>query len=217
MLFSALCSLTIFNGCKDSVVSPAADNVEISVFSTTGLVAENSSATIVLDSIKVLIKDIKLNVSGNSDTSNIKTGPFVVSLNPNSSVNIISSALIPNGSYDRVKFEIHKLEDADGAIDPIFSFGGGKYSAVVYGKYNGTAFIYRSDKSAKEILSFTPPAVVNSTTKSNVTLKVQPYTWFWNGSDYMDPTLSSNANNIDNNIKASFKAFKDNDHNGIGD
>jgi len=58
---------------------------------------------------------------------------------------------------------------------------------------------------------------VNSQTRSNITLKVQPYAWFWNGADYIDPMLSSNENDIDNNIKTSFKAFKDNDHNGIED
>lgn len=217
MLLSALCSLTILNGCSNNVTSPIADNVEISIMSAPGLTAtQNVSSTLVLDSIKILLKDIKLNVSGVSDTVNFKTGPFVFSLNPNSTVNTVSSLLIPNGSYDKVQFEIHKLEDAD-IIDTIFSNGGGKYSVVTYGKYNGTSFVYKSSKSAKQKLNFNPPAVVNSVTKSNITLKVQPYTWFWNGSDYMDPTVSSNSNDIDNNIKSSFKAFKDDDHNGIED
>ncbi|CAN5505362.1 hypothetical protein BH10BAC5_BH10BAC5_15860 [soil metagenome] len=204
-----------FTGCNNSnVTAPAADNLEMSVYSYPGVTDAPSS--IILDSIKVLLKDIKLNVSGQSDTNNFKTGPFMIRLNPNSSINIISSALIPNGSYDKVQFEIHKLSDGD-AVDTAFSYNGGKYSIVVYGKYNGADFIYRSSKSAKQKLNFNPPAVVNSVTKSNITLTVQPYTWFWNGSDYMDPRVTSNDDSIDNNIKSSFKAIKDDDHNGIQD
>ena len=216
-VFLALFSLAMLNGCKDSVVATNADNVEISIISTPELTAQNGVNAIILDSIKVLIKDIKLNVSGNSDTVNFKTGPFVYSLNPNSTLNTVGSLYIPIGSYDKVQFEIHKLEDADGVPDPIFNFGGGKYSVVVYGRYNGTAFIYRSSKSAKQKLNFNPPALVTTLTKSNITLKVQPYKWFWNGTDYLDPAIPSNENDIDNNIKASFKAFKDDNHDGIGD
>lgn len=218
LLLVAVVTLLI-QGCKsDEVVTQASDNTEISMMSSPGVTDNAPINSLVLDSVKVLIKNIKLNVSAASDDSvNFKTGPFVVKLNLNSSVNVFTTAMIPEGTYDKVKFEIHKLEDGEVGIDTAFSFGGGRYSVVVYGKFNLIPFIYRSTKSAHQKINFGSTVGINSTTKSNITLKVQPYTWFWNGTDYIDPLNLSNENDIDNNIKASFKAFKDNDRNGIPD
>lgn len=220
-LLILLCAVTttgaFLTGCKeDAVTSSTADNTEVSMMSSSGI-TDNTANTLTLDSVKILLKDIKLNVAAASnDSVNFKTGPFVLKLNMNSSVNLISTAYIPEGTYDKVMFEVHKLQDGE-IVDTAFSFGGGRYSVVVYGKFNLVPFIYRSAKSAKQKITFSPGVGISSTTKSNITLKVQPYTWFWNGSDYMDPSIISNENDIDNNIKASFKAFKDNDKNGIPD
>ena len=218
-LFFAIVTLMLVQGCKsDEVVTQASDNTQISMMSSPGVTDQAPINTLVLDSVKVLIKNIKLIVSAASDDSvNFKTGPFVVKLNLNSSVNLFTTALIPEGTYDKVKFEIHKLEDSEVGIDTAFSFAGGRYSVVVYGKFNLIPFIYRSTKSAHQKINFGSTVGINSTSKSNITLKVQPYTWFWTGSDYLDPLNVSNENDIDNNIKASFKAFKDNDRNGIPD
>jgi len=217
ILLTALLAVMFLTGCsKDETVSPVADNMEVSMMSSGG-VTDNGLNTLTLDSVKVLLKDIKLNVSAASDDSvNFKTGPFVLRLNMNSSVNVISTAYIPEGTYDKVMFEVHKLQDGE-LVDTAFSFGGGRYSVVVYGKFNLVPFIYRSSKSAKQKISYSPAVGISNTTKSNITLKVQPYTWFWNGTDYIDPSVLSNENDIDNNIKASFKAFRDNNKDGIPD
>ncbi len=218
-LFCALVTLLFIQGCKsDDAVTPAVDNTEVSMMSSGGVPDQSGLNALVLDSVKVLLKNIKLNVAAASDDSvNFKTGPFVVKLNMNSNVNVISSSLIPEGTYDKVKFEIHKIEDGEIAIDTAFSFGGGRYSVVVYGKFNLVPFIYRSTKSAHQKLNFSPGVGISSATKSNITLSVQPYSWFWTGSDYLDPMNASNENDIDNKIKASFKAFKDNNKDGIPD
>jgi hypothetical protein len=50
---------------------------------------------------------------------------------------------------------------------------------------------------------------------------VRPYIWFIKNDVYLDPRDPANSNDIDNNIKDNiknnFKAFKDNDRNGIPD
>lgn len=222
--FKGISILTLFlaltiSGCKsDDVVTSQADNFEVSMMSSPG-VTDSPINALILDSVKILLKDIKLNVSSSSDDSvNFKTGPFVLKLNLNSSVNVFTTTMIPAGTYNKIMFEVHKLEDSETiGIDTAFSFGGGRYSVIVYGKFNLVPFIYRSTKSAKQKITFNPAITSSTTSKSNITLKVQPYTWFWTGSDYLDPLNVSNENNIDNNIKASFKAIKDDDHNGIGD
>jgi len=209
----------IFQGCKsDEVVTGGSDNTEISMMAPPGVTDAAPINALVLDSVKVLLKNIKLNVSGGStDSVNFKTGPFVVKLNLNTNATLFTTAMIPEGTYDRVKFEIHKLEDGEVGIDTAFSAGGGRYSVVVYGKFNLIPFIYRSTKSAHQILAFSPGINVSSSVKTNITLRVQPYTWFWTGSDYLDPLNVSNENDIDNKIKASFTAFRDNNRDGIPD
>jgi hypothetical protein len=50
---------------------------------------------------------------------------------------------------------------------------------------------------------------------------VKPYIWFIKNGLYLDPRDTANSNDIDNNIKDNinnnFKAFKDDDKNGLPD
>ncbi len=208
------------NGCKnDDNTASTKDNVELSYTSSTEM--SDVSGTLVLASVKILLKDIKLNVASSNDSSNFKTGPYVLPLNLNSSVNTIGSAFIPVGTYDKIKFEVHKLSDDEAVIDPDFVEGSTRFSVVVRGTYNGVAFIFKSDKSAKQKINF-PNSLIVTETSSNVTLVVRPYVWFLNSSNgYLDPTNAANRSEIDNNIKdnikASFKPCRDNNKDGIPD
>ena len=52
----------------------------------------------------------------------------------------------------------------------------------------------------------------------NLTITVDPYSWFYKDEVLLDPTDPANENDIDNNIKESFKeAYEDADHNGKED
>lgn len=52
--------------------------------------------------------------------------------------------------------------------------------------------------------------------RSNVTLSVDVNSWFFKGDIILNPTVADNFNDIDNNIKDSFKkAFKDNNRDGV--
>lgn len=213
-------SVNIFTGCNDDSVTPPADNFDFSGMST----PDTSDAPIndlQLDTVKILLKDIKLNVSDSGDSTNFKVGPLVLKLNLNSSLNTISSAYIPPGTYDKVKFEVHKLAGSELPPDPEFVDGNGRYSVIVKGSYRGFSFVYKSDKSAHQKLDFPNSLIVTSAGKSNITLHVRPYIWFVKNGVYLDPRIPANANDIDNNIKNNinnnFKAFKDNDRNGLPD
>lgn len=209
-----------YSGCSDDSITENSDNLDLSVMGTSDTL-DYSMAVLFLDTVKMLFKDIKLNVSSSQDSSNFKTGPFVISLNLNASVNRITSSFIPAGTYDKIKFEIHKLENNETVPDPDFADSNGRYSVVVKGSYNGSSFVYKSSKSAHQILSFQGNLFVSETGTSNVTLKIKPYIWFIDNGVYLDPANPANSNNIDNNIKNNinnnFKAFVDNDRNGIED
>lgn len=211
--------IAFISGCSEDSITPQSENLDFSVMSSAD--TADNIGILILDTVKILIKDIKLNVAGYSDSTNFKTGPYVLYLNLLSNINILSTAYIPPGTYDKVKFEVHKLENNETPPDPDFVDANGRYSVVVKGRFNGVSFVYKSAKSAHQKLSFPNSLQVSASGKSNITLQVRPYIWFIGNGVYLDPNIPSNSNDIDNNIKDNinnnFKAFKDNDRNGFPD
>ncbi len=210
-------------GCNDTATNPAeTDNLSFSAAGSLDSVGDSQNI-LILDTVKILIKDIKLNVTNNNiqDSTNFKTGPFVLFVNLNSNVNVITTAMIPAGTYDKIKFEVHKLNDDEAVPDPEFADANGRYSVVVKGKYQGNYFVYKSSKSAHQKLNFPSTVTVSPDIKSNITMIIKPYIWFIKNGVYLDPRIPSNSNDIDNNIKdnikQNLKAFKDNDKNGLPD
>jgi len=219
LILAIIFSAAGFYGCGENSVAPRADNLDMSVMSTAD--TTDNVGILILDTVKVLIKDIKLNVANsNQDSTNFKVGPYVLYLNLTSSVNIISTAYIPAGTYDKVRFMVHKLGDTETPPDPEFVDPNGRYSVVVKGRFSGIEFVYKSDKSAHQKLTF-PNSLQVSEGKSNITLRIKPYIWFIKNGVYLDPADPNNRNDIDNNIKDNinnnFKIFVDNDRNGLPD
>jgi len=190
-------------------------------FSNNTALQKINDDVIELDTIKILIRDIKIKSKSGSDTSSIKVGPFVVKLNLTGTTTDFAINNIPTGSYDRIKFEIHKIEASETLSDPEFREGTDaslRYSVIVKGKYNTVPFIYKSRKSAKQDLKLETPVTVDENGVANLTITVDPFTWFANSVNTFDPTDPANENDIDNNIKESFKkAFRDNNHDGKED
>jgi len=182
---------------------------------------KTTADVIELDTIKILIRDIKIKSKSGTDSSSIKVGPFVVKLNLTGNTTDFAIGSIPANSYDRIKFEIHKIEASETLSDPEFREGTDeslRYSVIVKGKYNTVPFVYKSRKSAKQDLKLETPVTVEGNGVANLTIIVDPFTWFTNSTNTLDPTDPANESVIDNNIKESFKkAFKDNNHDGNED
>jgi hypothetical protein len=217
-LFAAVLML-VYNGCDKVQDVAVTDNLDMSAMATTD--STDNIGTLVITSVKMIIKDIKLNVANSSDSSNFTVGMRVLYLDLNSSVNILSTGFIPAGTYDKVMFRIHKLEGNETPPDPEFVDPNGRYSLIVKGTFNGINFVYKSDKSAHQKLTFQSHLQTSLSGKSNITLCVKPYIWFISNGVYLDPMDINNRNDIDNNIKANinnnFKIFVDNDRNGQPD
>jgi hypothetical protein len=215
----------IANGCnQDSVNQPSqADNMDFSSTSKIEQITQNNGGVLILTDVKLLLKDIKLNVAGSGDqTANFKSGPFVIHMDNSTILNTVTSAFIPVGTYDKVLFEIHKLADNENPPDPDFADMQGRYSIVARGTYNGNLFIFKSDVSAHQKLTFPKSLVVTSDGKSNITLQVTPYLWFLDDNGLiLDPSLKSNlsiiSRNIKENINENIKIFLDKDKNGEPD
>lgn len=213
-------SLIFITSCKDSTTNnQAGDNVTVSLAMDKGL-NKVASDPIVLDTVKILLKDIKFR-QATGDSSNVKVGPMVVHLNLNGTPIEFAAGIVVAGNYDKIKFRLHKPEAGDIISDTEFIAGPSgelRYSVIVKGTYNGVPFIYRSTKTATQEVNLKNYVNLTAEVKTNVTLSVDVNSWFYKDAVVLDPNNIDNQNDIDNNIKDSFKkAFRDANKDGIAD
>ena len=198
-------------------------NVTFSMKSDNNALSKVSAAdTVIVDTAKFLISRLKLNSAGENDSSDVKTGPFAIIINLVGAVTAVAAGNIPAGTYDRVKFELHKADQNEDLPDPDFRTGPGgneRYSGIIIGRFNGVRFVYRVHSTINESMSINPPIVIaDSVGTANVTLVVNPTLWFKNNGAYLDPNSSANESQIENSIKDSFKrAMKDHNKDGTED
>lgn len=213
----------ILQGC-DSTESTGS-RVSLS-FATPDMMQKVLDDTITLDTVKILIRDVKLGYEDESDNGtgnegedvSVKVGPFIVYLNLSGVTTEFAVSTIPPGTYNKVKFKIHKIEASEFPPDPEFKEGDDsslRYSVIVKGIYNAQPFVYKSRKSAHQKIELDEPLVVEQNSATNLTITVDPSTWFIKGGLVLDPNNPDNRNDIDNNIKDSFKrCYKDEDNDG---
>ena len=217
VLAAAVVMLVAFNAC-DGKNGSTAPGSSLSMKVDMSALAKTAGDTVIIESAKLLLKSIKFKTDV-EDSLDYKVGPFIVNLDLNGGITQIAANDIPNGTYDEIKFKIHKPEDDEAVSDTDFVAGATsdeRYSIVIRGTYNGSPFMYRSKKDIEQELEINPPLVVtDSTNDVNATLLVAPAGWFMKDGNYLDPSNESNREDIDDNIKRSFKkAMKDNDHDG---
>lgn len=225
--FNSLLLLLVILGmaCGDDKTSD--NNVSVSFAGdippllTKGL--KKSASHVTIDTAKILIKSIKLDGSGPSDSSDFKTGPYVLFMTEGASLKTLSATNVPEGEYDQVKFEIHLPSQNESVPDPDFRDGSGgneRYSAVIIGHYNGIRFVFKS-KSTVNVQSDISPSVIvaDSVGTANLTLGVSTSIWFTDGEVNLDPTNTnaSNVAKIEQSIRNSFYGFRDNNKDGDAD
>ena len=78
-------------------------------------------------------------------------------------------------------------------------------------------FTFTSGVSAEIEIAFASPVTVDATTQ-NITLTVDVARWFTDATGAaIDPTNSANGDAIGANIRRSFRAFEDDNHDGVDD
>ncbi len=174
-----------------------------------------------LQEVKLLLRNIKIKNQADDNEMQVKTGPLVVDLDLTGKLTQFSESEIPPGAYDRVRFEIHKIEDAETPPDPEFKEGSEssmRYSVIVKGTIDGEEFRYRFRQSANQDIKLDEDILVNEGEAANLTIMVDPYSWFYEGDVLLNPNDQANENQIENKMQNAFKrAYKDNDHDGNSD
>ncbi len=218
---TAVFIITSFVACSDNNKDSITASLSMKV--TTAPLAKAAGDTVLLSEVKILLSSIELkgpesvdhNDDGEVDGEEVELGPFVVPLNLNGNLTQIAGATIPNGTYDEIDFEIRKPENTENVGDADFNVGGQRFSIVIRGTYNDTAFTWKTSLDVEQELGLNPPMVVSdSLGTSNVSIAVNPFVWFLDNGVTMDPRDESNRSKIEQNIQNGFKAFKDNDHDG---
>lgn len=157
----------------------------------------------------------------------LELAPSVVDLPVKGGVVTALNVTVPAGTYSSFEAKIRPVEanhGSKGAGSAAFLAAHPDLAGVsvrVEGTFNGTAFTYTGSPHAKLESAFNPPLAVTST-GANITVHVDLATWFKTASGaFIDPATGNagraNAALISENIKRSFHAFRDNDHNGDDD
>ena len=153
-----------------------------------------------------------------------RTGPYVLDINLDTTVSTVGVANLPHGTYNMITFQIHKLtpgeQVSDTSFAPTDSSGmTNHYSIIVKGRYNGNPFIFRTSKTFVVKTKLNPPLTVqDSVSNYNATIQVNVSQWFTdNAGHIIDPTNTTNELRIEQAIRRSFHAFKDNNEDGHED
>jgi hypothetical protein len=186
------------------------------------------SDTLVLTSVEVVLRQIELKnaqsadcatVAGDDGCEEFEIGPVLVNLplTPGAQQEFALDS-IPNGTYDRIDFEVHKPDNGD-PQDQAFITANPDFASTsirVRGTFNGQAFEFTTELDIEQELALSPVLTVTDGSSINVTIFVDVGTWFLVNGAVVEPT-AGNQSAIEQSIKDSFKAFEDDDRSGSRD
>ena len=191
--------------------------------------------TLVVTQAELVLKHIEFKALGDSSSCEDSTGvhegchelavgPMLVDLPLGGGAARQLLVAVQPGTYGEVEFEIHKTghgsdEDVFLAAHPDLR----DVSIRVTGTFDKTPFTYVTDVEAEQEQEFGKPLQVSAGSSLDVTLLVDLDTWFLDPSrsHLVDPASAAkgqpNEGQIDENIKRSFNAFRDDDRDGESD
>ncbi len=173
------------------------------------------------DEAPVGVESNESHESDDEDCPTLKLGPLL--LDPPLADGAVTSftADVPAGTYTRIKLQIHKPR---GSRDQAFLAAHPEFDGVsirVKGTFNGLPFTFDTGIEEEEEIHLADPLVVTDGGTTSFTLFLDVRGWFLDqsGAALVDPTAPSSdiRSLIEHNIRSSFRAFKDDDHDGHDD
>jgi len=184
--------------------------------------------TLEVTSVQVVLRQIELKSVEVADCSvepepagceHFRSDPVLVDVPVDGSTDQDVSIVLPAGTYDEVKFDIHEVTASDGAFltaNPTME----NRSIVVEGTFNGNPFFFETNMSQEQSFMLVPNLVVaDGGAATNVTIRFDVSTWFLDQQGALfDPSTAStgqpNESIAEENIQNSIKAFEDRDRDG---
>ncbi len=222
------CNTTDPTQLRDVAVSFAANAPTAAAAQLDGGAPAAANA-LVLTSVEIVLREIQLertdvfDCSGSDDDGceSFEVGPVLVSVPVDGSVSTQFAVGIPEGSYDEIEFEIHKVSSSD-PQDATFLQQHSTFvdkSIRVEGTFNGTTFVFESDLNVEQELDLSPPVELTEAATVSLTIRVGLNGWFRRSDgSLIDPATANkgeqNESEVTGNIKTSIEAFEDEDRDG---
>jgi len=181
---------------------------------------------ITIDRVRIALREVEVEHASATpddlrDLQEFEAGPFVLDLSGaalNGTVQQVTVKEVPAGTYREIKFKVHPpstSDSTDAAVQAMATVQGGPASIIIEGQVDTKAYVF---VSGLDVAQKYEGAFNFSSGQQNVTLNVDPSTWFGgSGTARLDPSVAGNKSAIENNIQSSMKLFEDNDHNGMDD
>ena len=136
------------------------------------------------------------------DCQELELGPLTIDLPLVATTQLVLDALVPAGTYSGVQAKLGGVT-VSGTFTPAVG--------------TAQAFAFTSNAEAEIEMEFATPITVGPGT-SNFTVSVDVASWFKDASGaFLDPNDPANAETINANIRQSFRAFADEDRDGVDD
>jgi hypothetical protein len=189
---------------------------------------------IVMTRIQIVLRKIQLegaptascpeDAEGDSECGEVRLGPVAFDLPLDQGAEPVFTAPLPVGTYDQLKFQIHKPSDANADADLVGQFPELANTSIrVTGTYNGAPFTYATDLTEVEDLTLPESLEVIADGEVPLTLHIDASGWFVNqaGTGLIDPASANNGqpfeSEVEQNIRESFRAFHDADGDATAD
>jgi hypothetical protein len=189
---------------------------------------------IVFDQILLVLRKLRLdgaatascpaNEDEDSRCAEVRLGPVLFDLPLDAEAEPTLDALVPVGTYDGFKFQLHKPSNANGDADLVAEHPEmDDISIRAVGSYNGAPFVFSSDLTDVEEVALAEEVEVVEDGTLALTLLVDASAWFANasGTGLIDPTQANDGGSyeseVERNIRESFRAFRDGDADGAAD
>ena len=191
------------------------------------LVIEAGGDVIVLSEVGLVLRKVRLSgpssescpedSEGDSGCGELEFGPLLYELPLGEGAEGVLNGMVPVGSYTALKFQLHRPtnanEDADFVAEhPDYD----DVSIRAVGTYNGEPFVFTSDLTDVETVSFVGPVEVETEGVLPLTLLVQVADWFSSPDGGLVNPEDANDGGplesvVEQRIRASFHAFRDGD------
>jgi hypothetical protein len=227
----AILALNLITSCSDSTSTSKDASVSIvgelatafvnKIISEKGYnqIQDNEVDSIKITRIRVLMSRMKLyrDVEDTTEGKELKTGPFVYDIDGTGKLFQLASGTVPVGIYDKIKFEFHRFSSSEAsqyASDAILKdfATADRYSMIIegisYKNNTPTNFVFNSQATANLLLKFQPYIDLSEGSSTTISIQLNPNLFFKKGSSILDPSISKNANDIENAIKNTIKALK---------
>ncbi|HEY0929707.1 MAG TPA: hypothetical protein VGE27_07285 [Gemmatimonas sp.] len=189
--------------------------------------------TLIITSAEMVLRDVRLHGEGSTCVANDSTltsgcatillRPTILDLPVNGTDGGRVTVTTPRGTFSSVRLNLHRPIAGD-SIDAAFRLANPNFADVsvrLEGTYNGESFTYTTDVS--EVLTVPlPSAVAGGSETQQVTVLVDIAKWFWAADSGLYSPIAADepgaiADAVNANVRTSFKAFRDQNRDGVPD